>query len=318
MLRRRRVGLEGRLEPVEDLPAPDEVVVRVVVRIARDEQPHRTAAARRPAPTTRSARRTAPRRGRHACARLAPRLRRPPAGLATAAARPVPSAEQRPRQRVLQERRVQERVHEQRREGGGHRHARRRDSPARPIAANSRHSAATTSARYAREADRALLGGDRHRDRVRGVRRALGRGVLAPGGTRAGTIPSRSRAIGLSANRSPAALDEVVATARRVRPPTCPNRGPVAARPGASSTTATPTTATARRRRERPPDAPPQRADHREPDEQRAEATTARTSARARPQQREHDRAGERGRAIAPSTAPPPRQPIITTTRKRP
>ena len=184
-------------------------------------------------------------------------------------------------------------MHEQRREGGGHRHARRREL-ARPADRREQPPQRGHDEREVRrEADRALLGGDRDRDRVRGVRRALGRGVLRP----AVLAPERSRAEAadrLLGEQAPAARDEVVATARRVLHRLV--RIQVQSqRARGEQHDRDPDDRDGPRRRERPPDAPPERADHREPDEQRDERRLGERQHEPGPQQREDDRAGERG-----------------------
>ena len=105
VLRRRGVGGERRLHPVEQLPAPDEVVVGVVVGIRRDERPRRPP--RRPAPRRTGA--GAHRAGaRVAAAASAPsgrrRRRRSPSGRGRPPRAPMPS-EEHPGHRVFEERR---------------------------------------------------------------------------------------------------------------------------------------------------------------------------------------------------------------------
>ena len=133
VLGRRRVGLERRLEPVEDLPAPDEVVVGVVVRIARDEQPPQDGGGEeQPTPTTRSARLTAP---------------VPGATVATAAARPVPSASSAQVSGSSRNAAYSSVCTSSAANAAATATRAVVSSPARPIAANSRHSAATRSTR---------------------------------------------------------------------------------------------------------------------------------------------------------------------------
>ena len=119
-------------------------------------------------------------------------------------------AGQRPRQRVLQERGVQQRVHDERGEGGGDRRAPR--ALAR-TAEQARHRQ-PHQREVGQQTGDALLGRDRDRDRVRGGRRALGRHVLGAAvlpreGSRP---PPLQRALGEQLH---AALDQVVAPAGR-------------------------------------------------------------------------------------------------------
>ena len=115
--------------------------------------------------------------------------------------------QQHPRQRVLEERRVDERVQQQRREGGGE-PARRPRAPGqarrRPRAqpAEQQRERDGDEREVGGEADHALLGGDRERDRVRRRRRALGEQVLALAVAAPRTSPSRSPRAGGRANIS--------------------------------------------------------------------------------------------------------------------
>ena len=165
--------------PCDDLAPPDQVVVGVVVGIGRDERPDERRAAARSARRRQLDAGAALMRGRAAPRRA---RRRDGARRAAPQRQRQPHAEQRPRQRVLEERRVAPRVQHERRE-------RRGDGRAHRIAARRRGTAAgtpaTSSARYTSKPGHALLGGDGDRDRVRRRHRLLGRAVLrAPVGPR--------------------------------------------------------------------------------------------------------------------------------------
>ena len=279
MLGRRRVGLERRLEPVEDLTAPDEVVVGVVVRIARDDQPP-------------DDRRREERDAGDALGALHGSGAAAADGAASSAASPVPSASRAHVERILEEGRVEHRVHEQRSERGRHRDARGRELPGAPGTGEEPPERGDEQRQVGREPDDALLRRDGHRDRVRGVRRALVGDVLRASvlaAERAGAPPADR----LLAEQPPAARDEVVAPARRVL------HGLVRAEVQAQR---------ARReqddghadhghdagRRQRAAQAPAERADDREPHEQRDERRLRERQHQPGPQHREHHGAGER------------------------
>ena len=237
MLGRRLVGLEARRQPVEELAAPDQVVVGVVVRIGRRGEEERD---RCRATQERDAGQLGP----------APRP-------VTAPGRPARDAgrEQRPRQRVLEERGVEHRVDHERDE-------RRRDAgPARPSAraAQQQRQRRGEQREVERQPDHALLGRDRDRDRVRRGRRALARRVLRPAvlaPERARPVPDdrlrRPRARRRPRSASDAPARRVVGVLIRGRP-----------RSGAAIATTAADDEHRRRRGERRLRAPPQRREHR-------------------------------------------------------
>ena len=236
--------------PVEELAAPDEVVVGVVVRIASGRaatgRTQRRATRQRRRPTSRASARRAliadavgsasaspagRHRGRQAGPerRAAPTSAGPPGTPRTAScARAAPRRPRPPRRAPS-------------------RHA------AAPTPRTAAHSAATSSARYAREAEQRPA---RRRPSPGSCARPTSRARprrARRGGTRARNEPEPQPPSGLSANRLHAALDEVVAPARRRRRPTSSCRGRAGSRRARGARTPTPTSATAPASAERPP-----------------------------------------------------------------
>ena len=216
VLGRRRVGLERRRDAVEQLAAPDQVEVGVVVGIGARDRPdehgdgHRDDGGRaldRPREAA-----AGHGRARHDD-RLAAmpvhrrRLVRRPARAATTGAHRERRAEreQRPRHRVLEERRVEPRVEHERGEAGRDRGPDGDAARAAQQAPEGEHEQRDVGG----EADHALLGGDRDRDRVRG-RRRLAAGRSARGARySAWKLPEPQPASGRSRASASAAAHQV-------------------------------------------------------------------------------------------------------------